>query len=68
MSTFNPDAERALLAQAARERAAEAICRAGASDPFAPGCDTALLVLRAELQRIAALTPEQLLHGTARPA
>lgn len=62
------EAERVLLAQAARERAAEASCRAGAADPFSPGCDTATNVLRYELHRIANLTPDQLLRGAKHTA
>lgn len=69
MSAANPaEVRRALLAQAARARAADAACRAGAADPFSPGCDTALIALRNELDRIGRLTPEQLLSGAARAA
>ncbi|MDZ5459264.1 hypothetical protein [Azohydromonas lata] len=67
MSTVSPaEAQRALLAQVARERAAERVHGAGDANPFSPGCDTALNVLRYELQRIERLTPEQLLHGAQR--
>lgn len=71
MSAANPaEAQRALLAQAARARAraADAVCRAGAADPFSPGCDTALIVLRNELDRISRLTPQQLLSNAMRAA
>jgi hypothetical protein len=52
----------------ALERAAERVHGAGSASPFSPDCDTALNVLRYELQRIERLTPEQLLHGAQRAA
>jgi hypothetical protein len=67
MSTTT-ESERALLAQAARERAAERVHSAGTASPFAPACDTALNVLRYELQRIERMTTDQLQHGAQRAA
>lgn len=69
MSTTTPaEAERALLAHVARERAAERVHSAGTANPFAPACDTAINVMRYELQRIERMTTDQLLHGAQRAA
>lgn len=62
-STPSAEAQRAALVHAARAHATDAVCRAGATDPFSPACDAAVLVLRYELQRIERMSCEQLAHS-----
>ena len=71
MPASNPTAgerKRALKAQAARGCAANAVCRAGATDPFSPACYAAVNWLRYKLQPIERLAPKELMRDAQRAA